>query len=523
MLLRYYTVLLLIFAFASVTEANETVSVTASTLPPLTEERKRCLLDTYDQAIRAVKNAQPKELESILFEHAADIKEALDRDIVPESLLYLTAIDTHELYAELCSLFERQVRETFNLSLRQLDAKCRRTDEENAPFLAEFAEFNQMFGKRQQDAMEMYKILAKHGIELGASQAFKRSFYNWVLPGVGNIRISLARAQELFELSLVRLEDLWIEAINLNNHELFNWLREQGADMDYRIPLGDSGEFESVLGRCAMSHQYDLMFKIIEAGANVDISPKNGYTNLWHLLLAERGYFPYERYPEIAAITKDLFAPLYDERFVGSHESRRRYPNQLENWLTAELKKRLEEGRIDLQSFDRVDERGWTLLDRATFFEPRRYISIIKMLSQAGLPTNFPLTHCFYTQGEGALRDMIESGQYDCNEQPFPDQNLLSLVIDSSWFQRRTVVATVKHGASVIYPEGFKYRNAIEHCYLAESNVCSDEVLEPMANQLSAEQLSQVCSQLSQLQREGKLTRGTKLLESILEAKQRNW
>ena len=420
----------LFFLLSSLSSVKATTAAEA-----VTPERRAALLNTYERALSAVRIQDYDGLEQILSAHNQDIQEALDLDIVSESLLY------------------------------------------HAAFM---------------HSPQFIHLLAEHGIEIGASKAFRRAFHYNNLRFSGIHFHSLYRLQELVSLGLVKLEDLWIIVILFDDKRGFSWLFSQSANIEYRIPTGDQGEFETVLGRCLISRRYDFLDNLLRAGANINAPPKSGYTNLWHLAVTRHEMGLYTFIPMILAGTEDLFAPLYDERFEGENNYKFQYLLKMQDWLLDEIEMRLRENRLDLKAIDRVDARGWTLLDRVCLFIPHGYKNLARRLRSAGLPQNFPLTNAFYLDPLSVMKGMIQSGKYNVNEQPYSDKNLLTILIEKEWVDADIVVFMITKGASVSFPAGFKYPNALSCIFQSRKHPFNAEVLNMIAERLSVEELQEV-------------------------------
>lgn len=443
--MRFSHIFLVTFALVGCRVEATEINASKIETDALTPQRKAQLLKIYKSALTAIEGGNYYELDAILGTYKAEIQEALDRDIVKKSLLY-TAI------------YERSSRDQIILEL-----------------------------------------LASHKVETGTSKAYRRHLSRWILPGESNFGLPTWFLQDIVGMKLLNPEDLWINAIHIST-ELFDWLM-QVADIDYRIPLGDNGEFETVLARCLMWDSFELVQMLLQAGVNLNVPPKNGYSNFWHLALAHNRISTYPFLPQIASLTQDLFTPFYDERFAGDHNNVR-YPNQLCEWIFEEVDKRVKEGSIDLAAFDKVDERGWTLLDRVSLFIPREFRELVQILRNAGLPTNYPLTGTFYLLGIRGLHELIETGQYNCNEQAYPDKNILTILIeDDVRIREECIKFVIKMGASVIFPPNFEYKSAIAYTLHCRKDMVCSSLIKMMAERMSLEQLIEVRPYVAKVKR----------------------
>ncbi len=118
------------------------------------------------------------------------------------------------------------------------------------------------------------------------------------------------------------------------------------------------------------------------------------------------------------------------------------------------------EGKINLFSFDLVNERGWTLLDLVCLKVPGNYTRTAKILRDAGLPANFPSASAYLFKDWPLLRALLESGKVNYNERTFETTPILLLMISDVRVEAELIEMVIDHVAEVSYPTNRLYSNA---------------------------------------------------------------
>ena len=364
---------------------------------------------TYATALEAIRKASTRDLKEIFSKHASDLNDAINRDLVNGSLLF-TAL------------------------FRIWDSHI--------------------------NASKMLHLFAEYGVEMGNPIIFRKSVQKYC----GLIKLNeekLALIEELLTLNLIEANEFWLIAIDMDSNELVQLIRGAGGDFDYRIP----SENVNVLGRCVRRGRYGILQDLIKAGADVNLPPNSENENIWQMILPAISNDRLKLLPLIASQTENLFTPFYGNVFyLNDWEFYRRnnYPEDLDSLISTELEKRLAEGRIDLLSFDRPCQHNtWTLLDRLSLHTPLALPVTVEILRDAKMPMNFPLSCAFAQRHREIFRQMIRSGQANCNEKLYHDEFVLSLMLDSAHSQPEDIELLIEGGASVRFPYGFKYRNAL--------------------------------------------------------------
>ncbi len=142
----------------------------------------------------ALKDRDLREFERVLEDSGSDIQEAYRYDLAEESLLYISV------------------------------------------FSAELESYH------------IYRLLARYGVEMGgSSKAFQRKFYARALRSSSEYFPDGDVLQELVDLDLLKLDDLWAISASYPNRDLFEWLLHSGANADYRVPVNGIGNFKTVI------------------------------------------------------------------------------------------------------------------------------------------------------------------------------------------------------------------------------------------------------------------------------------
>ncbi len=191
------------------------------------------------------------------------------------------------------------------------------------------------------------------------------------------------------ELNLIGLNDLWHFAIVLDDFELFEWVLHSGADTNYHMPFAKG--FLTPVGACLLHKRMEMFNLLLYAYVDVNASPKQGYENLIILflscfeadinrtlvskLLAETS----NTFSYFSSLCDNYYLIIDDHRFLGET-------------VAQELKKRLDNGTIDLAAFDEADFRNWKLIDRVALKYSdfvNQYEPVIHLFRKSGLKANF--------------------------------------------------------------------------------------------------------------------------------------
>ncbi len=226
----------------------------------------------------------------------------------------------------------------------------------------------------------------------------------------------------------------------------------------------DVGEwFETVAGACVSLYRFKMVEELLEAGVDVNASPTPHHTNLWQLVTRSMDPCCRALLPAVASRTADLFSLFHGSlaSLTCMEIGEWQYKN-VDLIISEELSKRSKEGIIALDAQYGVDERGWTLLDHVCFYSHGIYVKTARILRDAGMSVNFPLSCAFYLREVDELTAMINSGSVNYNEEMFPNIPLLLLMIEFGKTDASLIKAMIDHGANVIFPQYSMYKDAYE-------------------------------------------------------------
>ena len=131
------------------------------------------------------------------------------------------------------------------------------------------------------------QVLAAFGVESAGSKVFQNcmrqvfpcehAFYGQLFDFSAQYQVSVSTAQSLLDLGFIKPEDLWGIAIKSGNDALWKWIRNHGADINYKISTKEHAYipaqrrgYISVIAYCVRMKRLNFIEELLNEGVDVN-------------------------------------------------------------------------------------------------------------------------------------------------------------------------------------------------------------------------------------------------------------